>query len=204
MELGDPVMLGINTAFLYLLAAAFVVLLVFLFFRRRRRMAQLEKRGETGGFERMPRGDKLLELKRLLRRFPELEEGLTWLDTQLMRAVKEPYIQVELRQAWCCLDRTGQAQVPARCRPCELVFSTNGWQERRPLTGFREEEFLTRDENKLLSWGILERCRTLIPFRVYRMEVRRTTRRFRLGESVPAGWRQPEAVMEEYTVQITK
>ena len=55
MDLGNPVIIGINTVVLYILAAILVGLLCFLMIRNALKMRKLKVRDETGQFEGMPR-----------------------------------------------------------------------------------------------------------------------------------------------------
>lgn len=202
MNLGNPVIIGINTVILYILAAILVGLLCFLMIRNALKMRKLKDRNETGQFEGMPRSDKQIELKLLLQKYPCLAKTFEWLDARLMEQSKAAFIQIELLQTWCCEDKQGKAEMPIRCRPEKLVFTVDQTSRYWKISGFKPEQYLTSDQVKLLSWGIMERCRTLLPFRQYHMRVKRTTRTHHIDNNIPVQWKNYTAVKEDYTIEI--
>lgn len=202
MEIGNPVIIGINTVFLYVFAAALVGLIAFLMIRNHMRKRKIAARGGDGAFEGMPRTDKQIELKLLQQQNLFLREMYTWLDTRLLESAKAQSVRVTLMQDWCLEDLDGTSDAPAQCRPKDLIFTSDGKTTVYHITGYQPEQTFSSDQIKLLNWGIMERCRTLIPFRVYRMRVHRTTRTFRVENNVPVCWKTDMVTKEDYTVEI--
>ena len=201
MEIGNQIILGINTVFLYIFGAFFIGLLLFLYLRTYVRKRKLMVKGETGGFEELTRADKQLQLKLLLQQNLWLKEMFTWLDARLMESIKVNSVRVTLVQEFYEEDRTGNAEYPVRIRLKELSFFADGTIQRYPISDLGAEK-LSTDQKKLLCWGVMERCRTLIPFRVYRTKVLRTTRVFRVENQVPVQWKSDTVTKEDYAVEI--
>lgn len=201
MEIGNAVVLGINTVFLYIFSVSIIGLLVFLYIRTYIRKRKLAIRGETGEFEELSRADKQLELKLLLQQNLYLKDMFTWLDARLMENLKANRVRVTMVQEFYNEDRAGTAECPVRVRLKELSFFVDG-KIQRNLISDPKVETLTADQLKLLCWGIMERCRTLIPFRVYRTKVHRTTRTFRVENDVAVRWKTDTVTKEDYTVEI--
>lgn len=201
MELGNAVVLGINTVFLYIFSVSIIGLLVFLYIRTYIRKRKLIIRGETGEFEELSRADKQLELKLLLQQNLYLKDMFTWLDARLMENLKANSVRVTMLQEFYDEERAGTAEHPVRVRFKELTFFVDGKIQLYPISDIRAEA-LTADQMKLLCWGVMERCRALIPFRVYRTKVQRTTRTFRVENNVPVQWKTDTVTKEDYTVEI--
>lgn len=201
MESGNPIILGINTAFLYVMAAGIVGLVIYLMLRDYLRKRKFAVREENGEFEGLSRSDKQLELKLLLQQNPYLRDMYTWLDTRLMESIKATSVRVTMVQEFYDEDRAGTAEHPVRVRFKELTFFVDGKIHLYRISDSRAET-LTAEQKKLLCWGIMERCRTLIPFRVYRTKVLRTTRTFRVENDVPVRWKTDTVKKEDYAVEI--
>ena len=201
MEIGNPVILGINTVFLYACGAALIGLLGFLYIRSYIRKQKMAARGKTGEFEELSRSDKQLELKLLLQQLLYLRDMFTWLDSKLMESIKAASIRVTLVQEFYDEDPLGTAEVPVRTRLKELSVFVDGKMYIYSISDFGTET-LTADQLKLLCWGVMERCRTLIPFRVYRTKALRTTRTFHVENNVPVWWTTDTVTKEDYAVEI--
>lgn len=201
MEIGNSVVLGINTVFLYIFGVSIIGLLVFLYMRTYMRKRKLAVRGETGEFEGLSRADKQFELRLLLQQNLYLRDMFTWLDARLMENLKANSVRVTMVQEFCDEDRTGTADAPVQVRLKELSFFVDGKIQIHPISNAKAAD-LTADQKKLLCWGIMERCRTLIPFRVYRTKALRTTRSFRIENAVAVHWKTDTVTKEDYTVEI--
>lgn len=215
MERSNPTLMGINTVVLYVVLVALALLLFFFYFRNWMRLRKIAMGGEAGGFGEMPRAVKQESLKVLNKKYPGIAAMFQWVDVQLMQRQRADVLTIRLQQEWCCEDQKGTAEVPCAFRPKALSFQAEG--EDVPADalsaalsetlsyedfGFSPHEFLSEDEVKLLGWGLMERSRTLVPFRRYRMEVKRTTRTFHVENGVPVNWKSETVTMEEYTLTI--
>lgn len=201
MKIGNSTILGINTVFLYLFSVAILGFVAFLMLRNFLRKHKLSQQGVSGDFENMSRTDKQLGLKLLLENDPQIQEMFTWLSAGLMKNLKAKELEVSLLQEWCEEDLSGKADMPVRTRPEKLIFKVDGEESVYELNAEELRAFST-DEIKLINWGIMERCKTLVPFRRYKMLVNRTTRSFKVENEVAVKWKNNVVVKEDYTVKI--
>ena len=81
-----------------------------------------------------------------------------------------------------------------------MTFHAGGRKQSFILNWDRENCFLTSSETKLIAWGLMQRCSTLIPFRFYRMEARRSIRTFTVKNNVPVAWQDDTAMLENYNI----
>lgn len=149
------------------------------------------------------RAQKKQRLDDLKRRCQCLEDLFVWFDARLMENRKAHDIKAELISQWCCEDRSGKADYPMRSRPAEMTFTAGGKKQSHTIDWDREDRFLTLSETKLVAWGLMQRCNTLIPFRFYRMEVHRSIRTFTIKNDVPVAWQDDTATLENYTINIS-
>lgn len=201
MEFGLSAVLGINTVFLYIFGFILIAFVGFLFIRTHIKKHKLLLKGGTTEFEGMTRADKQAELKWLQGRFVFLQDMFTWLDSRLMENLKAFSVRVTLAQEFYNEDHSGSAELPVHIRLKELIVDADETVTRYPISD-PEAENLTADQMKLLCWGVMERCRTLIPFRVYRTKAHRSTRTFRVENNVPVQWKTDTVTKEDYTVEI--
>ncbi|NMA93435.1 MAG: hypothetical protein GX975_02100 [Clostridiales bacterium] len=201
MKIGNSTIIGINTVFLYLFAVAILGFVAFLMLRNFLRKHKFSQQEGGGEFEEMSRTDKQLGLKLLLENDSQLQGMFTWLSAGLMKNLKAKQLEVSLLQEWCEEDLSGKADAPIRTRPEKLIFKVDGEESVYELNS-EELRALSVDEIKVLNWGIMERCKTLIPFRRYKMLVNRTTRNFKVENEVSVNWKTDVVVKEDYTVKI--
>ena len=191
-------------AFLILLAAFLLFFMLRHWWRKNKlRLAQID-REDLEKFDKNYRPRRLKEIKE---EYPGLEEAFIWLDGMLMLNREEKEIRVRLLQEWCCEDRTGEKQAPLAVRPAEIRFAVgdpeqDGAEECCHIDGFLEDDYLTADDIRILNWGLVERCKLFVPFRIYELRTDRVTRRFTAPECVQVNWLDPVAVKEDYTIFI--
>lgn len=202
MSISSSTIIGVNTVFLYLMAAGLLVFWCFLLLRTAMRKRKLSTRGETGRFESLTRTDKRLELKLLFQCEPVFQEMFTWLDARLMEHSQAREVRIMLLQDWYNEDHTGKSELPIQTRPGQLIFCHTNRQQIYEVDPARLRRTVTPDELKLLCWGITERCRALMPFRIYKTRVNRVTRSFRIENGAPVCWKTYEVTKEDYTMEI--
>ena len=78
----------------------------------------------------------------------------------------------------------------------------DGAEECCHIDGLLEDDYLTADDIRILNWGLVERCKLFVPFRIYELRTDRVTRRFTAPEGVQVNWLDPVAVKEDYTIFI--
>lgn len=149
------------------------------------------------------RAQKKQRLSMLQAKYKCIEDLFVWFDARLMENRKLHDIKAELSSEWCCEDKSGTADYPMRTRPCRITFEADGKKQSLELEWDRETRFLTLSETKLVAWGLMQRCNTLIPFRFYRMEVHRSIRTFTVKNDVPVAWQDDTATLENYTLTIS-
>lgn len=112
------------------------------------------------------------------------------------------YIWIALEQEWCCEDKNGREEMPCCCRPSRVAFRAENENRSFQIDEYQAGQYLTADENKLMGWGLMERCRMLVPYRKYRMHVNRITRSFFVENEVPVNWKTDTVIKEEYSVEV--
>ena len=172
-----------------LIALAGVVLLYFIALRALRGRGGRDKGA----------GDEAREA--LLVDFPGLTAAFTWLDAKLLCA-KKRRVLVSLRQEWCCEDLEGKTDRPVRFRPRLLECRVEGDMEEYRLDLYAGREYMTEEEVRLLQREIVTRCRTLLPYRRYRVHTYRTTRSFEIPDGFEPAWEETVIVKEEFATEI--
>ena len=149
------------------------------------------------------RAQKKQRLSDLKMRYQCIEDMFIWFNARLMENRKEHDIKAELISEWCCEDKSGKADLPMRSRPAALSFRAGGKTQTYDIDWEHEEQFLTLSDTKLVAWGLLQQCSTLIPFRFYRMEIHRSIRTFSVKNDVPVAWQDDTATLENYSINIS-
>ena len=191
---------SIISKFLLIALAAFFAWWLLKAWRRRKTFGAQAEEDSIFGETRAQKKQRLDDLKQ---KHQCVEDLFIWFDARLMENRKAHDIKAELISEWCCEDKTGKADYPMRSRPSEMTFASGGRTQRFSLDWDREDSFLTASETKLLAWGLMQRCSTLIPFRFYRMEARRSIRTFTVKNNVPVAWQDDTATLESYTISIS-
>lgn len=198
----ENAILSINTVILYVIIFALLGLLIFLFVRNALKRHKFTATSDSDVFEEMDRRSRQRNLQALLARFPNLEQSFAWIDEQLMTEHRARYIWIALEQEWCCEDKSGREEMPCCCRPSRVAFRAENENRSFQIDEYQAGQYLTADENKLMGWGLMERCRMLVPYRKYRMHVNRITRSFFVENEVPVNWKTDTVIKEEYSVEV--
>ena len=192
--------IGIISQFLLLALLAFFLWWLLKTWRKKKTFGMEEDEKSIFGETRAQKKQRLDDLKQ---KYECIEDLFIWFDARLMENRKAHDIKAELISEWCCEDKSGKADYPMRSRPSEMTFTSGGRRQSFALEWDREDRFLTQSETKLLAWGLMQRCSTLIPFRFYRMEVHRSIRTFTVRNDVPVAWQDDTTTLENYSINIS-
>lgn len=191
---------SIISKFLLIALAAFFAWWLLKAWRRRKTFGAQAEEDSIFGETRAQKKQRLDDLKQ---KHQCVEDLFIWFDARLMENRKTHDIEVELNSEWCCEDVSGKSDFPICSRPSEMTFHAGGRKLSFILNWDRENCFLTSSETKLIAWGLMQRCSTLIPFRFYRMEVHRSIRTFTVKNNVPVAWQDDTAMLENYNINIS-
>lgn len=149
------------------------------------------------------RAQKKQRLSDLKMKYPCIEDAFIWFNARLMENRKEHDIKAELISEWCCEDKSGKADMPMQSRPASLSFQAGGKTQSYDINWEHEDSSISLSDTKLVAWGLLQQCSTLIPFRFYRMEIHRSIRTFSVKNDVPVAWQDDTATLESYSINIS-
>ena len=164
---------------------------------------QLAGSGLEGSVRANTRAEKKQALEALKKTYPPLGEMMIWLNARLMENKKKHDMEIFLESEWCCEDKTGRADAPIKARPCVLRFTCEDKTEEHPIRWEKETDHLSANETKLLAWGVMQSAQMLVPYRFYRLEVKRSRRTFHVENNVPVRWEDDTAVRENFILNIS-
>ena len=208
-EYNSTQVINFNTVVLYIFIALAVALLIYYEIRKRVQIHRLKKVWEED-FEiddvgELGRSAKLISWKKLSDKYVGLRDMRAWLDMYLLNNSDVDYLELQLKQEWCCEDEKGTAKLPCRSRPCSLKAISDG-----AITAtffefkFAPQDYISKKESRLLAWAIMDETRHILPFRHYRLEIQRQTRKYKIDNEVPVQWEKKKVNMENYTLHIKK
>jgi len=164
---------------------------------------QLAGSGLAGQERAQTRASKKEILEHIKKQYPGLGDMMIWVNARMMENKKHHNMEIVLESEWCCEDKTGKADAPIKARPAKVVFTCKGKTEAYAIHWKSETDFLGPESTKLVAWGIMQSAQMLVPYRFYRLEVKRSRRTFHVDNGVPVNWEDDTAVLENFILNIS-